>query len=38
MEDKLSGTFSKNYLPLFGNLNVTDVTEDNNLWNILSRH
>lgn len=38
MEDKNNGDFSKSYLPLFGNLNVTDVTEDYNLWNILARY
>ncbi|MCG8601426.1 MAG: hypothetical protein MI807_14880 [Verrucomicrobiales bacterium] len=38
MEDKNNGEFTRNYLPLFGNLNITDVTEDNNLWNILARN
>jgi len=38
MEDHKSGEFSRSYLHLFGNMHVTDVTEDHNLWNILGRH
>lgn len=38
MEDTLNGEFSRNYTPLFGNLSVSDVTEEKNLWNILGRH
>lgn len=38
MEDRRSGGFSTSYLNLFGNLHVIDVTEENNLWNILSRY
>lgn len=38
MEDRNNGEFTKNYLPLFGNLNVTDVTEEHNLWNILGQN
>lgn len=38
MEDQTAGGFTQSYLPLFGNLNVTDVTEENNLWKILSKH
>lgn len=38
MEDKLQGGFSQAFLPMFGNLHVTDVTEENCLWNILSHH
>ncbi len=38
MEDKTAGGFTESYLPLFGNLNVTDVTEENNLWKILSKN
>lgn len=38
MEDTKNGEFSRNYLPLFGNLAVSDVTEEKNLWSILSRH
>lgn len=36
MEDRKSAGFSTNYLNQFGNLHVTDVTEENNLWNILA--
>jgi hypothetical protein len=35
MQDRINGEFSKNYLPLFGNLHVT---EENNLWSILGRN
>lgn len=38
MEDRKQGGFSQKYLPLFGNLHVTDATEDHNLWNILGKH
>ncbi len=38
MEDRKNGGFSKGYLNQFGNLPVTDVTEENNLWQILSTH
>ena len=38
MEDRNNGDFTANYLPLFGNLHVTDVTEEHNLWNILARN
>ncbi|MDF1737511.1 MAG: hypothetical protein P1U86_00015 [Verrucomicrobiales bacterium] len=38
MEDKTGGGFTNSYLPLFGNLNVTDVTEEHNLWKILSKN
>lgn len=38
MEDSSRGGFSQSYLSLFGNMNVTDVTEENNLWKILSKH
>jgi len=38
MEDRRQGTFSQSHLSHFGNLNVTDVTDDQNLWNILSKH
>lgn len=38
MEDRKSGGFSSAYLPHFGNLHVTDVTEDHNLWNLLARY
>lgn len=36
MEDRKSAEFSANYLNQFGNLHVTDVTEEQNLWNILA--
>ncbi len=38
MEDRKGGGFSSDYLPRFGNLHVTDVTEEHNLWNLLARH
>ena len=38
MEDRKSGGFSTSYLKEFGNLHATDVTEENNLWNILSKY
>ncbi|MDF1825657.1 MAG: hypothetical protein P1U68_13510 [Verrucomicrobiales bacterium] len=38
MEDRKQGTFSNSYIPLFGNLNVTDVTDEQNLWQILGNH
>ncbi|MAS93017.1 MAG: hypothetical protein CMO55_07445 [Verrucomicrobiales bacterium] len=38
MEDKLQSGFSRSFLPMFGNLHVTDVTEENCLWNILGQH
>ena len=38
MEDRNNGEFTKNYLSLFENLNVTDVTEEDALWNILGRN
>tara|TARA_R110002096_G_scaffold28985_18_gene87543 strand:+ start:4540 stop:5406 length:867 start_codon:yes stop_codon:yes gene_type:complete len=38
MEDRRNGQFTRSFLPLFGNLNVTDVTEENNLWNVLGKH
>lgn len=38
MEDRRGGGFSTSYLPLFGNLHVTDATEDHNLWNFLARY
>ncbi len=38
MEDKKNGGFSQKYLSLFGNLHVTDATEEHNLWNILGKH
>jgi hypothetical protein len=38
MEDRRQGGFSTGYLNQFGNLHVTDVTEDHNLWNILSQY
>jgi hypothetical protein len=38
MEDRKGGGFSASYLNQFGNLHVTDVTEDHNLWHILSKY
>ena len=38
MEDRKNGGFSGSYLKEFGNLHATDVTEENNLWNILSTY
>ncbi|MEM9016414.1 MAG: hypothetical protein AAGC68_05325, partial [Verrucomicrobiota bacterium] len=38
MEDKKAGAFSQQYLPIFGNMHITDVTEENNLWSILARN
>ncbi|MEM7600434.1 MAG: hypothetical protein AAF357_03340 [Verrucomicrobiota bacterium] len=38
MEDRLNGDFTQKYLNFFSGLNVTDVTEENNLWNVLGRH
>jgi len=38
MEDRKNGGFSASYLKEFGNLHATDVTEENNLWNILSKY
>lgn len=38
MEDRQGGDFSRNHLSLFGNLHVTDVTEEHNLWHTLSRN
>lgn len=36
-EDRKNGGFSSSYLSHFGNLHVTDATEENNLWNLLSQ-
>ena len=33
-----NGGFSASYLNQFGNLHVSDVTEENNLWNILAKY
>jgi len=38
MEDRRNGGFSASYLHQFGNLHVTDATEDHNLWSLLARH
>ena len=38
MEDRQGGDFTRNHLSHFGNLHVTDVTEDHNLWQILARN
>lgn len=38
MEDRRRGGFSSQYLEQFGNLHFSDVTEENNLWNLLARH
>lgn len=38
MEDRKNGGFSASYLNQFGNLHVSDVTEENNLWNILAKY
>ncbi|NRB75692.1 MAG: hypothetical protein HRU46_15125 [Verrucomicrobiales bacterium] len=38
MEDKKQGEFTRSYLPILGGLHVTDVTDENNLWNILGNH
>lgn len=38
MENRKSAEFSTTYLAQFGNLHVTDVTEEHNIWNILARH
>jgi hypothetical protein len=38
MEDRKNAGFSASYLNQFGNLHVTDVTEENNLWNILAKY
>jgi len=37
-EDKKGGAFSQSFLPLFGALHATDVTEEDQLWNILAQH
>lgn len=38
MEDKKQGGFTRDYLPLFDKLQVTDATEEQNIWNILGKH
>ncbi len=38
MEDRKNGGFSSDYLPHFGKLHIIDVTEENNLWNLLARY
>lgn len=37
-EDRKGGAFSQSFLPLFGGLHATDVTEEHQLWNILAQH
>jgi len=37
-EDRKHGSFSESFLPLFGGFHATDVTEENNLWSILSQY
>jgi len=38
MADEANSHFANNYLSLFGNLHLTDMTETNNLWNIMARY
>lgn len=38
MEDRRNAGFSSSYLNQFGNLHLTDVTEENNLWNLLATY
>jgi len=38
MGDEEGSDFSRSIIPMFGNLSVTDVTEENNLWEILGKN